>query len=124
MKKKILVVDDTIFMRAMIKDTLTERGFEVVGEAANGESAIDLAHSLKPDLITLDNVLPDMLGLEVLTILSKSNLDCKVLMISAVGQDSMKRKVMELGALAYIVKPFNTDQLLDEVNRAFAENAA
>ncbi|MEP1097230.1 MAG: response regulator [Cyclobacteriaceae bacterium] len=119
MNKRILVVDDTIFMRSLIKDTLTAAGYEVVGEAANGETAIDLAYSLKPDLITLDNVLPDMMGIDILKTISESELDCNVLMVSAVGQEAMKDRAMQLGAMGYVVKPFKGEQLLEEVNRVF-----
>lgn len=118
MKRRVLVVDDTIYMRSLIKDTLIKEGFEVVGEAADGESAIDLAFELKPDLITLDNVLPDMLGLDVLKTIKKNNLPSKVVMISAVGQETMKNKAAEMGASGYIVKPFSVDVLMDEINKA------
>lgn len=118
MKKRILVVDDTVYMRSMVKDAL-EGDYEIVGEAANGETAIDLAHGLKPDLITLDNVLPDMMGIDVLKVLQESELECKILMVSAVGQEAMKDKAVELGAMGYVVKPFQPDHLLDEVNRVF-----
>ena len=62
MSKRVLVVDDSMYMRTLIKDALIKEGFEIAGEAPNGESAIDLAMELKPDLITLDNILPDMIG--------------------------------------------------------------
>ncbi len=118
MKKKVLVVDDTIYMRALIKDALPD-DYEVVGEAPNGEIAIDMAFKLQPDLITLDNVLPDMMGLDVLKTLGKSDLNCKVLMVSAVGQQSMIKKGFELGASGYVVKPFSPEILSTEVNRLF-----
>lgn len=117
MRKRVLVVDDTIYMRALIKDTLSKAGYEIVGEAPDGETAIDKAHELKPDLITLDNVLPDMLGLEVLKSLQKTNLECRILMVSAVAQETMKAKGIELGAAGYLVKPFSTEGLLGEAER-------
>ena len=73
MSKKVLIVDDSIYMRSLIKSAMEGAGFEVVGEAQNGESAIDLAVQLQPDLITLDNILPDMMGFEIL-IKSKKNM--------------------------------------------------
>ena len=125
MGKKVLVVDDTIYMRSLVKDVLNENGnYHIVGEAADGETAIDLAHSLRPDLITLDNVLPDMLGLEVLKVLLKSDLNCKILMVSAVGQESMKAKAIELGAAGYLVKPFTPKSLIEEVEKVFRSSVA
>jgi two-component system chemotaxis response regulator CheY len=66
MGKKILIVDDSIYMRSLIRSALEEAGYEIIGEAKDGETAIDLAMETSPDLITLDNILPDMMGFEVL----------------------------------------------------------
>lgn len=120
MSKKVLIVDDSIYMRSLIKSTLEENGFEVVGEAANGESAIDLAVEIKPDLITLDNILPDMMGFEILKVLKSQGLESKVIMVSAVGQQTVVNKGVELGAQAYIVKPFTGDDLMNAVNKVMA----
>ena len=117
MSKKVLVVDDSLYMRTLIKDALTGAGYEVVGMAANGESAIDMAFDLQPDLITLDNILPDMLGIDILKVLKTENIKSKVVMISAVGQQSVVDEGIKLGASEYIVKPFTTEQLIETVNR-------
>jgi two-component system chemotaxis response regulator CheY len=121
MKKRILIVDDSIYMRMMIKRILENAGYDVVGEAANGETAIEMALELEPDLITLDNVLPDMFGLEILNVLSEEELASRVLMISAVGQESVIEKEMKVGARGYIVKPFTEDQLLENIERVFSK---
>lgn len=117
MSKRVLIVDDSMYMRTLIKDALTNEGFEVVGEAANGEAAIDLALDLKPDLITLDNILPDMIGTDILRVLMDEGLDAKIIMVSAVGQQSVINEGIELGASEYIVKPFTSDDLIQVVNR-------
>lgn len=117
MAKKVLIVDDSIYMRSLIKTALEENGFEIVGEAANGETAIDLAMELQPDLITLDNILPDMMGFEILKVLKQEGLESKVVMISAVGQQTVVNKGKELGAEDYIVKPFTSEDLLAVVDR-------
>ena len=117
MSKKVLVVDDSLYMRTVIKDALVAAGFDVVGQAANGESAIDMSLELQPDLITLDNILPDMLGLDILKVIKSEELKSKVIMISAVGQQSVIEEGMTLGADDYIVKPFTNDQLIDKVNQ-------
>jgi two-component system chemotaxis response regulator CheY len=71
MSKKVLVVDDSLYMRTLIKDALAGAGYEIIGMAANGESAIDMAFELQPDIITLDNILPDMLGIDILKVLKE-----------------------------------------------------
>ncbi len=121
MKKKVLVVDDSMYMRTLIKDALSEdASYEVVGEAANGEAAIDMAFDLQPDLITLDNILPDMIGLDILKTLKQEGLPSKVVMISAVGQESIIKEGLDLGAESYITKPFTTEDLLSEINKVMA----
>ena len=110
--KTVLIVDDSVYMRAQIKSSLVEKGFEVVGEAKDGESAIDMAMETNPDLITLDNILPDMMGLDVLKTLKEGGLESKILMISAVGQDAVIAKSREYGATDYIVKPFTAEKLI------------
>ena len=81
------------------------------------EEAIDMAFDLQPDIITLDNILPDMIGTDILRVYTKEKLVSKVIMISAVGQESVIQEGLSLGAKAYIVKPFTSDQLLNEVNK-------
>lgn len=117
MSKKVLVVDDSLYMRTVIKDALVAAGFDVVGQAANGESAIDMSLELQPDLITLDNILPDMLGLDILKVLKSEELKSKVIMISAVGQQSVIDEGITLGADDYIVKPFTNEQLIEKINK-------
>lgn len=118
MSKKILIVDDSLYMRTIIKDTLSAAGFEIVGMANNGETAIDMAIELMPDLITLDNILPDMLGLDILNALTQEGIESKVIMISAVGQESVIQEGIKRGACSYIVKPFTPEQLVDAVKSA------
>ena len=85
MNKRILIVDDSFYMRTMLKNMLTDAGYEVVGEAANGAQAVEMAASTNPDLITLDVILPDNTGLDVLKSLRQIQPSAKVVMCSAVG---------------------------------------
>lgn len=118
MSKKVLIVDDSAYMRALIEEMLKSNGFQIIGTAENGEKAIDLALELKPDYITLDNILPDMVGLDIIKILKQDEkINSKILMISAVGQDSVINEALELGAEGYLVKPFNSDKLLLSINQ-------
>jgi len=121
MSNSVLVIDDSIYMRSLIKDALSGNGFEIVGEAADGESAIELSLELQPDLITLDNVLPDMMGLEILKVFKEEGLDSKVIMISAVGQQTVVNKGLALGASDYVVKPFAAEQLLEIANKVMED---
>jgi len=120
MSKKILIVDDSLYMRTVIKDALVNAGYDVVGQATNGESAIDMAIDLQPDLITLDNILPDMLGLDILNVLKAEEIESKIIMISAVGQESVVEEGIKRGASQYIVKPFTTEQLVEAVKKVLS----
>lgn len=120
--KKILVIDDSLYMRTVIKDALEEEGYEIVGEAGDGETAIQLAQELNPDIITLDNVLPDMMGLDILKTFNDLKISSKVVMVSAVGQRTMVDKGKELGAVEYIVKPF-TDEDFKAIIKKVAESS-
>ena len=117
-----IVVDDSMYMRSVIKSILIKEGFSIAGEAPTGEKAIDLAIELSPDLITMDNILPDMKGIDILLTLRSEGIDSKVVMVTAVGQQSEKSKAFARGALEYVVKPFDATQLMSAVNKVF--NAA
>jgi two-component system, chemotaxis family, chemotaxis protein CheY len=118
MAKSVLIVDDSLYMRTLIKDALEGNGYSIVGQAANGEEAIDMAFELQPDLITLDNILPDMIGTDILKVYQEEGLKSKVVMVSAVGQESVVNEGLRLGARAYIVKPFTSDQLVRAMTNA------
>ena len=118
MSKSVLIVDDSLYMRTLIKDALETGGYSIVGQAANGEDAIDLAFELQPDFITLDNILPDMIGTDILKVYKEEGLRSKIIMISAVGQESVVNEGLRLGAKAYIVKPFSNGQLVDALDKA------
>jgi two-component system, chemotaxis family, chemotaxis protein CheY len=114
MSKKVLIVDDSLYMRALIKSALEKAGYAIIGEASNGEEALDLAFELQPDIITLDNVLPDMIGLDILKAYKEEGLPSKIIMVSAVAQESAIEEAMNNGASAYIVKPFTPEKLIEE----------
>jgi two-component system chemotaxis response regulator CheY len=118
MNKRILIVDDSFYMRTMLKNMLTDAGYDVVGEAANGQQALEMAVATTPDLITLDVILPDNTGLDVLKGIRLQQPDAKVVMCSAVGQETIVNEAIENGALAYIVKPFSEERVLEIVGSA------
>jgi two-component system chemotaxis response regulator CheY len=118
MKYRILVVDDSFYMRTMLKNMLTDAGFNVVGEAPDGQTAITLAKETNPDLITLDLILPDNTGLDVLKAIRKDNPNMKVVIVSAVGQESIVKEALAQGAEAYIVKPFSEEKVVEILTNA------
>ena len=122
MKNRILIVDDSFYMRTMLKNMLTDAGYEVVGEAANGQQALEMAADTKPDLITLDVILPDNTGLDVLKGIRLDQPEVKVVMCSAVGQEVIVNEALESGATAYIVKPFSEEKVLEIVGSALQES--
>jgi two-component system, chemotaxis family, chemotaxis protein CheY len=112
MPKRVLVVDDAIFMRNMIKDIFASGGYEVVGEAANGLEAVERYKELKPDLTTMDIVMPFKSGIEATREIVKLDQRATILMCSALGQESLVMEAIEAGATDFIVKPFRTDDVL------------
>jgi len=110
--KRVLVVDDAIFMRNMIKDIFASGGFEVVGEAANGLEAVEKYKELKPDLTTMDIVMPFKSGIEATREIIKFDANAVVIMCSALGQESLVMEAIEAGASDYITKPVDVEQLL------------
>ncbi len=120
MQKTVLIVDDSPYQRALIRKAIENDGYQIIGEAETGEAAIDMALELQPDVITLDNILPDMVGTDILKVLKEQDLRSKILMISAVGQQSVIDLGMSLGAEDYVVKPFDDDELVQIINRVTA----
>ena len=117
MSLKVMVVDDALFMRNMIKDIFTKAGYEVVAEAENGEAAVELYPQVQPDLVTMDIVMPKKSGIEALQEIMAADPDACVVMVSALGQDSLVLEAIESGARDFIVKPFKEDNVLDIVKR-------
>lgn len=116
-EQKILIADDSEFMRKVLIGILEEDGFKNFIEAGNGNEAVEKFNAESPDLVLLDYVMPESTGKDVLEQIGRS---AKVLMISAVGQDAVIEEAKELGALGYIIKPFDRKQVIDEVNKVIA----
>jgi two-component system chemotaxis response regulator CheY len=117
---RILVVDDAAFMRKMVTDALTKGGHQIIGEAANGAEAVEQYQSLKPDLTTLDITMPEKDGLSALKDIMALDPSAKVIMCSALGQESKVLESIKLGAKDFVVKPFQSDRVLDAVGKALA----
>lgn len=117
MSKKVLIVDDAVFMRMKLKDILEKNGFEVVGEAQNGMEAIEKYKAEGPDVVTMDITMPEMDGVTALKEIKKVDQDAKVIMCSAMGQQSMVMDAIKSGALDFIVKPFDTDRVVKALQK-------
>jgi len=117
---RVLVVDDAMFMRATLKKLLTEAGFEVAGEAENGQVAVERYQELKPDVVMMDITMPEMNGLEALKEIMKIDPGAKVVMCTALGQERTVMEAVEAGAKDYIIKPFKAEKVLAVVKKASA----
>lgn len=117
MANRILIVDDAAFMRMMIRDILTKNGFEVVGEAEDGNQAIEKFKEVRPDLIMMDITMPEMDGIVALKEIKKIDPSAKIIMCSAMGQQTMVIDAIQAGAKDFIVKPFQTDRVIDAINK-------
>ena len=117
MAKKILIADDSAFMRLTLRDILAKGGYDVAGEAETGEEAVKKSKQLKPDLITMDIVMVGGGGIEAVKNLIGNNPQVKILMVSAMGQQALMIEAIQAGAQGFIIKPFNAEQVLAEVKR-------
>jgi two-component system chemotaxis response regulator CheY len=115
---RVLVVDDAAFMRKMVTDALSGGGHEIVGEAANGAEAVQRFQELRPDVMTLDITMPEKDGLTALREIIAVDPGAKVVMCSALGQESKVLESIKLGAKDFVVKPFQADRVLSAIEKA------
>lgn len=115
---RVLVVDDAAFMRKVLSDALTGGGHEVVGEAANGEEAVQRFQELRPDLTTLDITMPEKDGMAALKEILGIDPSARVVMCSALGQEAKVLEAIKTGARDFVVKPFQPERVLDAVAKA------
>ncbi len=123
---KVLIVDDAMFMRNMIADIFQGQkfggeDFVVAGEAENGLEAVQRYAELRPDIVTMDIVMPEMTGIEALKEIMKKDPGARVVMCSALGQDSLVMEALDAGARDFIVKPFQPQKVLEVVIRILKE---
>jgi len=119
--KQVLIVDDALFMRNLLRDIFEAAEWQVVGEAENGLQAIEQFNSLQPDLVTMDIVMPELNGLDAMQKILEEHPQAKIVMCSALGQESMVMEAIKGGAKDFIIKPFQDDQVLDVVERVCAD---
>ena len=119
--RRVVVVEDEALIRMDVVEVLQENGFEVVGEGADGETAIELARRLRPDLVVMDITMPKMDGLTAAEIIGKERL-APVVMLTAFAQPEFVARAVEAGAIAYVVKPFTPERLLPQIEVALSRH--
>ena len=117
---RVLVVDDAAFMRKMVSDALTKGGHQVVGEAGNGVEAVAQYQALKPEVTTLDITMPEKDGLAALKEIIALDPGARVVMCSALGQESKVLESIKAGAKDFVVKPFQAGRVQEAVAKALA----
>ena len=115
---RVLIVDDAAFLRKMLSDALTGGGHDVVGEAGNGVEAVERFQELRPDLTTLDITMPEKDGIQALKEILSFDPAARVVMCSALGQESKVLEAIKAGAKDFVVKPFQPDRVLDAIGKA------
>ena len=120
MAKRVLIVDDANFMRTIVKDTLIPHGFEICGEAVNGNEAVLKYRELKPDLVTMDITMKEKDGLEAAREILQEDPQARIVMVTALGQEKMLMDSLALGVKDFVVKPFEMQRIVSAVEKALA----
>ncbi|HCM40168.1 MAG: hypothetical protein A2Z97_13990 [Bdellovibrionales bacterium GWB1_52_6] len=123
MAKTVLIVDDIEFVRKTLSDILTAARYTVVGEAADGQEAIEMYHRLRPNIVTMDVVMPKMSGIEAIRKIIQQDKDARVVIISAMGQENLVMDAITVGAKDYILKPFSAADVLKTIEHALADES-
>ncbi len=117
MAKRVLVVDDTAFMRMSLRNVLEKNGYEVAGEAADGEEAVAKYQELKPDVVTMDITMPKKDGITAIKEILADDPGAKVVVCSAMGQKPMVIEALSAGAKDFLVKPFQPERVIEALNK-------
>jgi two-component system, chemotaxis family, chemotaxis protein CheY len=114
---KILIVDDTMFMRHLLRGIIEEEGWAVAGEAASGVEAVEMYRECRPDVTTMDIVMPLKSGIEALNEIIAMDAKARIIMCSALGQEGLVEEARKAGAMGYILKPFDPDIVKEEIRK-------
>jgi two-component system chemotaxis response regulator CheY len=117
---RVLIIDDSKFMRKIIKETLVSGGFTIVDEADNGSDGIAKYIELKPDFVTMDITMGGLDGIEAIKAINKFDPKAKIIIISALNEKTIKMNENSIKASAYIIKPFEKNNLLDTIKELLA----
>ncbi len=114
---RVLVADDASFMRQMIREIVESEGFEVCGEASDGIEAVDEFKKLHPDVVTMDIVMPRKSGIDAVRGIIALDPGARVVMCSALGQETLVAEAIQAGAKDFIVKPFKPDAVIETLKK-------
>lgn len=117
MGKKVLITDDTAFMRMTLRNVLEKNGYEIAGEAEDGLQAVEKYEQFKPDLVTMDITMPNMDGITAIKKIVEKNPDAKIVVVSAMGQKALVIEALNAGAKDFIVKPFQPDRIVEALGK-------
>lgn len=117
---KILICDDSAFMRMILKKLLTDNGYDVVGEAGDGKQAVQLYREYKPDLITMDITMPKMDGIQAVKLIHEEDPLVRIIMVTALGQKAIITDAIKAGASDFIVKPFDPEQVMKIIKKVLS----
>jgi two-component system chemotaxis response regulator CheY len=122
MKARVLIADDASFMRQMIREIIEPEGYEVVGEATDGVEAVEQYRELHPDIVTMDIVMPKRSGIDAVKGIMELAPDARVVMCSALGQETLVMEALQAGAKDFIVKPFKPDNVLSTLKKVLEKS--
>lgn len=115
--KRVLITDDTAFMRMTLRRLLEQNGYEVVGEAENGADAVEKYAQLRPDVVTMDITMPQMDGISAIREIMKIDPGARIIVVSAMGQKPMVIEALNAGAKDFLVKPFQPQRVLEAIQK-------
>ena len=119
--KSVLIVDDSRVSRKLLINLLEHSGYEIAGEAINGKEGIELYKKLSPDVVTMDITMPEMNGMECLRLIREYDPEAKIILITAAGQLEKQQEAEAAGAVGFITKPYNNQEILDAISKCFEE---
>jgi len=114
---KVMFVDDSSFMRSLLKGIILKEPFELAGEASSGKEAVEMYRKTKPDLVTMDIVMPEMNGIDAVKEIRSIDPDARIIMVSAMGQQGMVIDAIQAGARDFIIKPFQPPRIQEALKR-------
>ena len=117
MKAKILIADDSAYMRSILKDLLLRNGYDVAGEAENGKEVLALYEKLKPDVVAMDIMMPEMSGIQALKEIKEKYPEAKVVMAAAMGQQNLVVEAVRAGASEFFVKPVQAERVVEAIEK-------